>query len=51
VLLRRKIVQRLGLHPDDHEQLEVDLTGRRALVIATNHAALEIGKAHRRLGK
>ena len=44
VLLLRKIVRRLGLHPDDHEQLEVDLTGRRALVIATNHAALDIGK-------
>jgi putative intracellular protease/amidase len=44
VLLLRKIVQRLGLHPDDHEQLKVDLTGRRALVIATNHAALDVGK-------
>ena len=44
VLLLRKIVQRLGLHPDDQDQLEVDLTGRRALVIATNHSALDIGK-------
>jgi putative intracellular protease/amidase len=45
VLLLRKIVQRLGLHPDDHEQFAFELTGRRALVIATNHSALDIGKA------
>ena len=44
VLLLRKIVQRLGLHPDDHDLIEVDLTGRRAVVIATNHGALDIGK-------
>ena len=43
-LLLRKILQRLGLHPDDHDRLKVDLTGQRALVIATNHAALDIGK-------
>ena len=43
-LLLRRILQRLGLHPDDHDSLKVDLTGRRALVIATNHAALDIGK-------
>jgi putative intracellular protease/amidase len=43
-LVLRRMVQRLGLHPDDQEQLEVDLTGRRALVIATNHPALDIGK-------
>ena len=43
-LLLRKILQRLGLHPDDHDSLKVDLTGRGALVIVTNHAALDIGK-------
>jgi len=43
-LLLRKVLQRLGLHPDDHDRLRVDLTGRRALVIATNHPALDIGK-------
>jgi putative intracellular protease/amidase len=43
-LLLRKVLQRLGLHPDDHDRLRVDLTGRRALVIATNRAALDIGK-------
>ena len=25
-LLLRKILQRLGLHPDDHDSLKVDLT-------------------------
>jgi putative intracellular protease/amidase len=44
VLLLRRLVQRLGLHPDDQDQSEVDLTGRRALVVATNHPALDIGK-------
>ncbi|NNE12872.1 MAG: sulfatase-like hydrolase/transferase [Ilumatobacter sp.] len=40
----RKLAQRIGLHPDDTETVEVDLTGRRALVIATNHGVLDIGK-------
>lgn len=44
VLWIRKVVQRLGLHPDDHDPLEADVAGRRALVIATNHGALDIGK-------
>jgi putative intracellular protease/amidase len=44
-LLVRKVVQKLGLHPDDPEPVEVDLTGHRALVIATNHGILDIGKA------
>ena len=35
-LLLRKIVQKLGLHPDDRDHVEVDLTGHRALVVATN---------------
>ena len=43
-LLLRKIVQKLGLHPDDPDPLEVDLTGRRALVVATNSGMLDIGK-------
>lgn len=41
----RKLLQRAGLHPDDTETIDVDLTGRRALVIATNHGVLDIGKA------
>ena len=40
----RKALRRLGMHPDDTETIDVDLSGRRALVIATNHAVLDIGK-------
>ena len=32
------------MHPDDERRFEVDLTGRRALVVATNHGMLDIGK-------
>ena len=32
------------MHPDDPETIEVDLSGRRALVIATNHGVLDVGK-------
>ncbi len=42
----RKVLQRLGMHPDDAESpdFDVDLTGRRALIVATNHGVLAIGK-------
>ncbi len=40
----RRVLQRLGLHPDDNQQLSRDLGGRRALVIATNHAQLDVGR-------
>jgi putative intracellular protease/amidase len=40
----RKALQKLGMHPDDPDAREFDLIGRRALVIATNHAVLDIGK-------
>lgn len=40
----RKLLQRAGLHPDDTETVDADLTGRRALVVATNHGVLDIGK-------
>ena len=43
-MLVRKIVRRLGLHPDDPNPVDVNLTGGRALVVATNHSALDIGK-------
>ena len=43
-LLLRKIVQKLGLHPDDPEPIAVDLAGRKALIVATNHGMLDIGK-------
>jgi len=40
----RKLVQRLGVHPDDPEATAIDATGRRALIVATNHGTLELGK-------
>ena len=40
----RKLLQRFGLHPDDADATDFELTGRRALVIATNHGVLDIGK-------
>ncbi|HKN42774.1 MAG TPA: hypothetical protein VJW23_02535, partial [Propionibacteriaceae bacterium] len=43
-LLLRKIVQKLGLHPDDPEPIAVDVAGRKALIVATNHEMLDIGK-------
>lgn len=40
----RKLLQRAGMHPEDTETIDVDLTGRRALCIATNHGVLDVGK-------
>jgi len=40
----RKLLQRAGMHPEDTETIDVDLAGRRALCIATNHGVLDIGK-------
>jgi arylsulfatase A-like enzyme/putative intracellular protease/amidase len=42
--LARKLFQRLGLHPVDTEATEFHLPGRRALIVATNHGTLDIGK-------
>jgi arylsulfatase A-like enzyme/putative intracellular protease/amidase len=42
-MVARRLVQRLGLHPDDPDAHEFDLSGKRALVIATNHGQLEVG--------
>ena len=42
--LLRKGLRRLGMHPDDSAEMSFDLAGRRALVIATNHGVLDIGK-------
>lgn len=46
----RKVLQRVGMHPDDTETIDsvlegADLSGRRALVVATNHGVLDVGKA------
>ena len=37
-------VQRLGMHPEDADATAFDLPGRRALVVATNHGVLDVGK-------
>ena len=42
--LVRKVVQRLGMHPEDPQPVAFELPGRRALVVATNHGTLDIGK-------
>lgn len=40
----RKFIQRLGMHPDDPEAVVLDASGRRALIVATNHGTLDLGK-------
>ncbi len=40
----RRLLGRLGLHPDDPVPIDVDVAGRRALVVATNHGQLAVGK-------
>jgi len=40
----RKLVQKLGMHPDDPDATTFDLAGKRALVVATNVAWLDIAK-------
>ena len=39
----RRLAQRLGMHPDDSAPVQQEAPGRRALVIATNHATLGDG--------
>jgi putative intracellular protease/amidase len=43
-LALRRLLQRVGMHPDDTEAATFDLAGRRALVVATNHGTLDVGK-------
>ena len=40
----RKALQKLGIHPEDPDHVEFDLVGKRALVVATNTAVMDIGK-------
>ncbi len=40
----RKVLQRLGMHPEDTETTDADGAGRRALIVATNHGVLDVGK-------
>ncbi len=42
--LLRKLVQRMGMHPDDRVDATFDLVGRRALIVATNTAVMDIAK-------
>ena len=42
--LLRNALQRAGLHPDDPDSAEFHLSGHRALVVATNHGVLDVGK-------
>jgi putative intracellular protease/amidase len=43
-LLVRRLLQRIGMHPDDPTPADYDMSGRRALVIATNRGHLDVGK-------
>jgi putative intracellular protease/amidase len=44
-LASRRLLQRFGVHPQDREAAELDMTGTRALCVATNHGVLDIGVA------
>ena len=44
-LASRELLQRFGIHPEDPEAVSLDMTGTRALCIATNHCVLDIGVA------
>ncbi len=45
VRLIRALARRVGYHPDDPQPERFDLRGQRALVVATNHGVLDLGKA------
>lgn len=44
-LAGRRMLQVIGLHPDDRDAVTLDMRGTRALCIATNHGVLDIGVA------
>jgi putative intracellular protease/amidase len=44
-LAGRKLLQQLGVHPSDREAVALDLSGYKALCIATNHGVLDLGVA------
>jgi putative intracellular protease/amidase len=44
-LASRRLLQRFGVHPEDPHAIALDLSGYKALCIATNHAVLDIGVA------
>lgn len=39
----RAVLRTLGVHPDDRVSARIDLRGRKALCIATNHGVLDVG--------
>lgn len=39
----RKLLQQFGVHPKDEQAVMLDMSGTRALCIATNHGVLDIG--------
>jgi len=39
----RATLRKFGVHPNDREAARLDLTGRAALCIATNHGVLDVG--------
>jgi putative intracellular protease/amidase len=41
----RHLLERFGIHPRDKDAVALDMTGTRALCIATNHAVLDVGVA------
>lgn len=44
-LAGRTLLRKFGVHPEDDVPFDHDLTGTRALCVATNHAVLDIGVA------
>ena len=42
-LASRRLLQQFGVHPTDREAVTVNMSGTRALCIATNHGVLDIG--------
>jgi len=43
--LGREALRLLGVHPDDTETARLDMSGTKALCIATNHGVLDVGVA------
>ncbi len=44
-LVGRHLLQQFGIHPRDKDAVTLDMSGTRALCVATNHAVLDIGVA------
>jgi putative intracellular protease/amidase len=44
-LVGRRALQWLGVHPEDRDAQPLDMTGRSALCVATNHGVLDLGVA------